>query len=781
MKFQTKISLIIIIILGLLAWTGSFSYKRFNKVLTELQAKSKPDGFLLFANTVSSEVSRVENLVVSYRLTEDTTYLNDFYERAGELSVLVDSSDDHDYDPRRKQFLDSLRPLVGAYLLHLQLGVEEYQLYRVQDALVKVESEFRQNQAANQTLTTRRSLLKKLLSRKGRQSEEISKDQELVNAMRDISRQESRIEKSTKADQTEFLSENDAYKAQIFSLISSVESVELNRISAYAGEADLALKRSRQKVVLFLVAMAIFLLVMTYLLVQYVRQGQLYRMSLQREQTQIKELAQQKERFLANISHELRTPLNAVIGFAEQLNGIRLDDSSKKMVEMLQFAADHLLHLANELLDYTKLNENKLRLNQESFLLIETMNRCLAMGENLKGQGQQINAQLNIPENLQVNGDRHRLKQIILNLLSNAVKFSPGGTVEVKVDVQLTDQAELLIEVKDNGVGMSPDQLEQIFKPYVQSDASISATYGGTGLGLAITHELVQLHGGNISVESELEKGTRFEVTIPYSNWTTSEHEKQTSLPSDDLKEIQRVLIVDDEEYNRKLIRHILEKHGVHCQEAENGDQAWEIANQSTLDLVITDLRMPEANGLDLLKNIRAHGDAAIRSLPVIVLSAAYTDQDKEQLKANQVNGILTKPIREKTLLKLIQFTPNKSEASEDVVHDGPVSFRALQDVAQGNMEFYVEMLETFLSDFQKELEHLNTALGDLDLVLTQDIAHKMCSPARHLRCQGLLKHLKSIENAKDISQVSPQLDKLKNEYAEVSELVKLELKKASL
>src|SRR5579864_4510884 len=289
---------------------------------------------------------------------------------------------------------------------------------------------------------------------------------------------------------------------------------------------------------------------------------------------------QAKSDFLANISHELRTPMNGVIGMLElALEGGELPPEQAEQLQTAQSCAYSLLTLLNDLLDLSKIEAGKMTLERIPFDIRAILDECIKAHQPRAAQNRnELRREISPDLPQQIVGDPLRVRQILANLVSNAVKFTQGGRVDVRVDSRFSGQAELWLQftVEDNGTGIPADKLAFIFDKFTQADGSISRKYGGTGLGLAITRKLVEMHGGEIEVESEVGRGTTFMVKLDCDiaidePGNGKSIERQPPVPADAALSLFRILVVEDNQVNQKVVTTVLRKRGYSIELASDG------------------------------------------------------------------------------------------------------------------------------------------------------------------------------------------------------------------
>jgi PAS domain S-box-containing protein len=380
-----------------------------------------------------------------------------------------------------------------------------------------------------------------------------------------------------------------------------------------------------------------------------------------------------KSSFVANMSHEVRTPMNAVLGLTKLVLDSDLAPQQRDYLEKVQDASTALLSILNDILDYSKIEAGKLRLELTDYAL-EGVLRSVVGLFGAKAEEKNINFHYIVAEDVPtvLSGDALRLSQVLNNLVGNAIKFTDQGEVSIRVERVEDEQtkSKLVFSVQDTGIGMSSEQSDRLFHSFTQADDSITRKYGGTGLGLTISKQLVELMGGEISVESELGKGSRFFFSVPLEEEKLAIAQTETRLsvldtpdvlsmqPEPDGMDIDlhgaRILLVDDNRINCIVVQGFLKKFNMSVIVVENGLQAVEaIAADTPFDLILMDLHMPVMGGLEAARRIRSLPQG--KSIPIIAMTAAVMKQDIDDSLAAGMNAHLAKPIDSVELARKLQ------------------------------------------------------------------------------------------------------------------------------
>lgn len=443
---------------------------------------------------------------------------------------------------------------------------------------------------------------------------------------------------------------------------------------------------------------------------------------------QLKEIQQYKDHFLAHMSHELRTPLNALLGFVQVLSETELNDKQKDYTRIINSSGNHLLTVVNDILDLTKMQEGKLKLNIASFSLNEFVKDIEESLDPLfKERGNEFITSIedSVPEFIE--GDQVRAKQVLFNLLSNANKFTDKGTVNLSIEL---GNETLIFKVKDNGIGMRKEDIEKAFGEFSQVYDPSVKNYGGTGLGLKIVKSILELKKGTITVESELGKGTEFIVEVPLN----SAEKASIQIEQEDfsLPENLKILAVDDAHLNRLLIKEMFIKDNCVFEFAENGLEAIDLLKEQKIDLVLMDIQMPIMDGYEAMKIIRNDENESLRNIPIITMTAHVISEELDKIKRFGANDILLKPFKKRELTKKVSLLM-KSQDKENFIRPNFVELNGIDEIAAGDSDIRKELLITFRDQTKQILSDFQNAMTNSDYETVQKLLHKLSNSFRLL------------------------------------------------
>ena len=492
---------------------------------------------------------------------------------------------------------------------------------------------------------------------------------------------------------------------------------------------------------------------------------------------------QAKSEFLANMSHEIRTPMNAILGFSEILSGKLTDPKHKHYLASIQSSGKTLLTLINDILDISKVEAGKLTLEYNA------VNPHVIFSEMEKiFNNKIIEKELDfikeidpfLPEAIMI--DESRIRQILLNLIGNAIKFTSSGHVKLSA-IKLfpsdeVDKLDLIVSVEDTGMGIPEDQKADIFQAFVQQKEQSHKMFGGTGLGLAITKRLVELMNGEIFIESAVGKGSTFSIVFKAVEIATSYEFVDNDLPFE-FKEIifkpSTVLIVDDIEYNRDILKGYLDETNLSTLEAVNGQEAVDILKSEKPDIILMDYKMPVMDGLTATEIIKS--DPETKDIPIVVVTASVR-RDIEQNLIKISDGFQRKPISKHklfvALMEHLSYTTVKdkdiTQSSEEDLMPDPEQF----DLSPEMISRFPELIDTLNDEMKPLWERISDVIDISDI---KEFATELQSLASEYGCQSLSQWAHKLESQAQLYDIDSLTKTLKG-FPELMEGIKNKMNK---
>ena len=476
--------------------------------------------------------------------------------------------------------------------------------------------------------------------------------------------------------------------------------------------------------------------------------SQQYNKDLQESNAVAQSLLKSREQLMATITHDMRSPLNTVIGFTDLLQKSSLTPQQNHYLETVQKSGDYMLNLVNDLLDFSKLEAGKIKIEKIPFNPKKIVEDVLAVSlpTPLK-DGVEIKTELSEEVNQMFKSDPFRIKQILTNLLTNAYKFTDAGSITITADYQ---GGRLRFSIIDTGCGIPKEKQKLIFKEFAQAEETTQRKYGGFGLGLSISQRLTSLLRGELKLESTPGSGSTFSVIIPAEKvkQPVKSSEKQTKKESSTKETLRTILLVDDEPAQMELTRAILANYNLHVQTATNGAEALELLDQNEVDLILTDIQMPIMDGVAFIKKLKKNPE--LQSIPVIALSGNATLK-KSDYRFFGFTAHLEKPFKPAKLIEVLERigtleTGNSASQSRAVESQSThFSLNQLQAFTGSDQSALFNILTVFCTSTSENLlvlEHKNP-----DPLKIKEVAHKMLPMMRQLEARSVIPLLEKLEN----------------------------------
>jgi len=768
----------------LLAAAGYLSYRSLSSIVSSIHLDAKPDQRLIKIREISTDLEKAENSVRFYSVTKNPADLRPYYTVIYNIDGKVERlRTECIHDSILLQQVDTISKLIEENIVTWNRLLYLSNNSNVDDYLKRLS--FQLDSALTSEKKEEKGILKRVFSR-SRKS--MLNEQDLMDTLSFLQKQDSITIERLKSREAQLASTGSEIKEQFYFLTAKMESEITELIKKKANAANLLAGKTYRWLAVFSILGTLLVIMVLFIIVRYVQKTQAYQVALEHSKEEAEKLARMKEMFMANMSHEIRTPVTAISGFTEQLLHESLDENTVRSLRIIKSSSDHLARIIDDILDFSKLQNGKVVLEKVHFSIRQVLEDVLALFEK---QAKQNNTYLHYSLNSDVPpvlvGDPYRLRQIMINLVGNSIKFTKEGDVHFAVSCanKGTAEVELIFECIDTGIGIDESKLISVFEDFTQGEMSTTRKYGGTGLGLSIVKGLVELHKGRIECQSRKNQGTKITCRIPYLTGDEKQIRRDVEPPlaiPDEIRKL-KILIVDDEEYNRMLFKTILDRWKVSFHEAIDGIEALEMLKAERFDLLFMDVRMPGIDGLKATKFIREELKISGSDMPVVGISAACTNEDRLKYEKAGMNTFLPKPFTEAMLLTTLQSVIRKNGSAGDaigvsdelVARSGTekINLQNLYHISGGDERFVKQMLETFIETTRKGLDEMNKAVETGQWETVAGLAHKISPPCRHIGAEDLYRCLKKIEEIIQHHEESGPVKSLAEESGKEFEMIR--------
>ncbi len=599
----------------------------------------------------------------------------------------------------------------------------------------------------------------------------------------ELEKKEKKYKREISLKENNILKNDQITTKKLRDLLAAIENNERTQYVARLQASSKVMDDTSNIIVIIATISLLIAVIFLYLITKDVSKSQKYRNELEAEKTYTESLLKTRESLINTVTHDLRSPLNTVIGYSDLLERTGLSNKQKHYLDHLKKSSDYILHLVNDLLDLSKLEAGRMLIEELPFspkeLIENTISSVIPINDK-----KNLEILIHTDDQLdnQYLGDPFRIKQVLTNLVNNAYKFTDEGTITIESEITENGLAEkqLVIAVKDTGIGITNEQQKYIFEEFSQGDDETEKRYGGFGLGLAITKKIIKLLDGKITLTSEPEKGSTFTFYIPIklTNSLVREEENETL-------EIQnfhnkKVLIVDDDPSQLALTSEVASLAGLSYDVCKNGVDALALLDNNTYDLILTDIQMPKMDGFELLKTIKTNTNQT--KLPVIALSGR-TDTSFSEYQEAGFSGSLRKPYAPKALIDLIAEILSvdliSPQETNNGITDEDYSLNDLMLFAHGDSDSLYAILDTFYDSTIDNVNDLKISLEEKDNIRIKQIAHKMLPMFKQIKAKDVIPILEKLEHQnkyhldqdailelthKGITKIESLIDKLKVE-----------------
>lgn len=794
-RVEIQITLLTIIIAVVVGTIGYFSHKSFTGIVLSIEQGIKPGTRLPIIKNIATDLTSFEQALRFYELTGNKENLEESYiieeQIAQKFKNLRESGEGNEQD---EALADSLSVLAQAKIdlwreiVKTQLSSKNNfpaytEIYSKTEKATADSAKLKTQKTGNDSLKVAGDTVKP----DSVQSEPGSEMKTVRRKLLSLEWELYKNKKKKNVQESKLLERNIIIGEKINEIIKEAEKRDENQLVEKTREVNRLAELTKERLFLYSASAVLLLFIALLVLFNYLRKTRAIQRALTSAREEAESLALAKEQFAANVSHELRTPLNAIYGLTEQVLQKKLDNDTSEMVSAIFKSAEHLKNIVNDTLDFSKIQANKLVLETVDFSPAGVFDEVsyLAKHETTK-KGIVFYYNWDGEKPTMLKGDPLRLKQILINLLGNAIKFTDKG--KVSLEVISTEKSEgnfeFEIRISDTGIGIGENEIKYVFDEYVKIEAKNGEKYGGTGLGLAIVKKLVELQGGKITLESKHGVGTIVTVKLGFRKGESEE----TQVSGNEIPEIPAslkqisILIADDEEYNRFLLKSILLKWGSRFKEAKTGNEVIELVGNEHFDLILMDLNMPQMNGIEATKKI-------LKKIPdakIVAVTAAKDEVDRQKCFKAGMIGFLIKPFSEKDLFTTVTGVLEEKLNSLKTEKPGvQVNISDLKRLSGGDEKFLTEMIRLFIKSMETGIAGIEEGLKNKDLNDIFEKAHKMAAPLKHIGAGPLydkIKHLeKQAQQKVSVKIISNDFNVLKAEILKVIEILKTYLEETGL
>ncbi len=571
-------------------------------------------------------------------------------------------------------------------------------------------------------------------------------------------RRERKLDNELFIKEQQLLEENRIISEQLREILASVEQEFIKKTYTQIDQAQAGIEKTIKNIAWIGAITLLILIVFAWIILRDLNINQNYRKQLEVLNNKNEALLRTKSMLMATVTHDLQTPLGSIIGFHDLIKDSGITSKQQQYLGNIKESANYILKLVNDLLDFSKLENNRISIEKTAFNIKTVIeNTCKTLEPMALNKGIELNWDINEELNANFISDPYRIKQVLTNLISNAIKFTPDGSVEVTGKIE---DNTIQISVIDTGIGISRTKHADVFKEFTQAHAGIEKKFGGTGLGLTISKKILELLDGEISLESEEGQGSIFTITIPCLP-ATNNFTSETALDTEDNRsypqlENKKILIIDDDIMQLTLMQELLLNYPVIVKTEINAASVISILENEPFDIILTDIQMPSIDGFELVKLIRSNQDSTISKLPVIALSGKR-DLTPKDFTDGGFNAHHAKPIHLEELLDLISgmFGDEKTKEKKAVIIEPADEYdtkplynlRSLAQFTSNDQQSLNTILKTFIDSAVENCIALQHAVKHQNEISLSDTSHKMIPMLKQMEVYSIVKLLEPLED----------------------------------
>ncbi|GAA5022821.1 hypothetical protein GCM10011506_00150 [Marivirga lumbricoides] len=808
----TKLWIVLIIIIITAGSVLFWGYDNYGKLVQSLNTISEPNQKIALINELFQEIVEADNYFNAYALTDDTASRKQYLDKISSVRIILEELEiilaD---DSLQKERVDSLQQTINVkynYLTtFLNLKKEKASALFTNEALNRISNQLKDSAFIEKELKREQRMVssvepvekekivvrpdeyegingffRKLFGKENLKLDTVktiedrinysldySVDTSIVrdyfidttlsavkNILVDVLAEEIDMQQKLNKVELELIKQDQKFIAIIRSIISKLRTEELAKNIRQQDVSRIQAKQLTRELLIIggigIALSAIFI----FLILRDITRAGLYRRKLEEEKKRAEHLAKVKEEFLSKMSHEIRTPLHSIIGFSDLMSQSELNANQKRYLQAIAESNKHLKQLIDDILDQAKIDAKKLIIEEQP-VYIPKLAKELELIFLQKFESSQLSFDVQVSDFFKANifiSDLFKLKQVLMNLIGNAIKFTDIGYVRLSFEAEkLTDEdCKIYIAVEDTGKGIKEEEFSQIFEQFQQGVSGRQIGISGTGLGLSISKSIIEALGGSIAVESEVGIGSVFKINFRAKYAAYSEADA-IEIINEELNQSKNfsanILVLEDDPWNAQLLAEILknttESYTI-CSSAEEAITL--LKSKPKIDLIFTDINLPEMSGEDFQKFCRSNG----LNIPIIALTAHIQKSKKEELLKMGFDAVCIKPFAKIEILQLLStfleelVVVEQPPSEADKKPATEIDTSVLQQFAGNNAEVFQELLNTFHEEYALKLEKLDTAYKQKDVKGIGNIAHQLKSALEQIAFDQLSETLKTIE-----------------------------------
>lgn len=569
--------------------------------------------------------------------------------------------------------------------------------------------------------------------------------QAFKSALQGVSYKNKRLAIELYHKEQKLLEENQIISDQLRTILTSIENDFIQNSYNEVARTQDTLNSTVSKVAWIGAITLICLIILATIIIRDLGINQNYRRRLEVLNKENEQLLRTRSMLMATVTHDLQTPLGSIFGFHDLLKDSGVSENQKHYLANIRESADYIMKLVNDLLDFSRLENNRITIEQIPFNVKHTIETaCSALQPMAESKGIELNWDVEDVLDKNYISDPYRIKQVLSNLISNAIKFTGEGSVEVTAKI---DGFDISISVLDTGIGIAPDKHENIFKEFTQAHSGIEKKFGGTGLGLTISKGIMEMLGGTVILESQEGQGSIFTITLPcIAAKGLPEEIAQLKVPASIAG--KKILVVDDDTTHALLMKELLRNKGAIVTTEAQAPNVISLLESADFDVLLTDVQMPVMDGFTLTRNIRGHKDKRIAEMPIIALSGRR-DLDDSYYIEKGFTAHQPKPVNMASLSSLIANREDEFiNSNTNGINSGKLfDLQSLSQFTQNDPESLRIIIETFVESAVGNCEELLQAARDNDDDRLARIAHKMIPMLRQMEVLSIAELLFPLED----------------------------------